>query len=153
MGILDMWREERGTVLRKEYEDTMARMRDANPAAKAAFLNNIHQTIDHIIGFYSSSPVAGRKAFLEKMRKAALDMWRRGDWPSALGLAISCLNAECRFVAGGDAAYVKLQTDRIIKEASEAACKAECSGKVEALDESCDAKQIAVPTPGAPSMR
>jgi hypothetical protein len=121
VGILDMRREARGAVLRMEYEDTMARMRDANPTAKAAFLNNVHQTIDHVIGFYSSASVAGRKAFLEKMRKASLEMWRSGNRPSALGLAISCLNAESRFVPGDDAAYVKLQTDRIIKEASEAA--------------------------------
>lgn len=121
MGILDLWREARGVVLRKEYEDTMARIRDANPTARAAFLNNVHQTTDHAIGIYSSASVAGRKAFLKKMHEACLEMWRRGDWPSALGLAISCLNAESRFVPGDDAAYVKIETDRIIKEANEAA--------------------------------
>jgi hypothetical protein len=121
VGILDMWREARGAVLRKEYEDIMARMRDANPAAKSAFLNNVHQSIDHTIGFYSSASVPGRKAFLKKMRKTSLEMWCKGDWPSALGLGISCLNAESRFVPGDDAAYVKLETDRIIKEASDAA--------------------------------
>jgi hypothetical protein len=121
VGILDMWREARGAVLRKEYEDVMARMRDANPPAKAAFLNNVHQTIDHVIGFYSSASVPGRKAFLKKMRKASLKMWHSGDRPSALGLGISCLNAESRFVPGDDASYVKLETGRIIKEAAEAA--------------------------------
>src|ERR1035437_1172517 len=121
VGILDMWREAHGAVLRKEYEDVMARMRDANPPAKAAFLNNVHQTIDHVIGFYSSASVPGRKAFLKKMREASLKMWNSGDWPSALGLGISCLNTESRFVSGDDASYVKLETDRIIKEAAEAA--------------------------------
>lgn len=119
MDILDMSREARGAVLRKEYEDVMARMRDANPAARSAFLNHVHQTIDRVIGFYSSASVTRRKAFLEKMRKAFLEMWNRGDRPSALGLVISCLNAESRFVLGDDAAYVKLKTDRIVKEASE----------------------------------
>ena len=96
-------------------------MGDANHAARAAFLNNIHETIDHVIGFYSSASVPGRKAFLKKMRKASLEMWKSGDWPSALGLGISCLNAESRFVPGEDAAYVKLETDRLIKKAGEAA--------------------------------
>jgi uncharacterized protein YdcH (DUF465 family) len=115
-----MWREARGAVLRQEYEDIMSRMRGANPAARAAFLNHIHETIDHVIGFYSSASVPGRKAFLEKMRKTSLKMWKSGDWPPALGLGISCLNAESRFVLGEDAAYVKLETNRIIKEAGEA---------------------------------
>jgi hypothetical protein len=118
VGILDMWREARGAVLRKEYEDIMTRMRDANPAARAAFLNSIHQTIDHVIGFYSSASVSGRKAFLGKMRRESFRMWKSGDWPSALGLGISCLNAQSRVVPGEGAAYVKLETDRIIKAAS-----------------------------------
>jgi hypothetical protein len=44
-------------------------------------------------------------------------MWNSGDWPSALGVGISCLNAESRFLPGADASYVKQGTDRIIKEA------------------------------------
>jgi len=119
VGIPDMWHEGRGAILRKEYEDVMARMRDANPAARSAFLNHVHQTIDHVIGFYASASVTRRKAFLEKRRKISLEMWNRGDRPSALGLGISCLNAESRFIPGEDAAYVKLETDRIVKEASE----------------------------------
>jgi hypothetical protein len=114
-------REARGAVLRREYEDVMARIRDAEPSAKAAFLNKVHHTIDHVIGFYSFATVLGRKAFLRKMRKASLELWRGGDWPSALGLGISCLNAESRFVLGEDASYVKSQTDRVIKEAAQAA--------------------------------
>ena len=79
MGIIDKWHEARGAILRKEFADVMARMRDANPAARSAFLNNVHQTIDRVIGFYSSASVPGRKAFLQKMRKASLrsmEQWR-----------------------------------------------------------------------------
>jgi len=118
VGILQMWREARGGVLRREYEDAMARMCDANPAARSAFLNNIHQTI-YVIEFYSSASKSERKAFLKEMRKAGIDMWNSGDWPSALGLGISCLNAQCRFVPGDDAVYVKLETDRLINEAAQ----------------------------------
>ena len=116
---MDKWHEARGAILRREFEDVMARMRRANPAARSAFLNNVHQTIDRVIGFYSAASVPGRKAFLEKMRKASLNNWNSGDWPSALGLGISCLNAESRFIPGEDAVYVKRETDRIVKEASE----------------------------------
>jgi hypothetical protein len=119
VGILDMWREARGAVLRKEYEDTMARMRDANAPAKAAFLNNIHQTIDHVVDTYSSASKVERKAFLAQARKSCLEMWNSGDWPSSLGLAVSCLHAESRFVPGDDAAYVRRETSRLIKEADE----------------------------------
>ncbi len=121
VGILDLWREARGAVLRKEYEDIMERLCGASPSARTAFLNHVHQTIDHVIGFYSSASVPCRKAFLEKMRKSSLQLWKSGEWPVALGIGISCLNAQSRFVPGTDAAYVKAETDRIIKEASDAA--------------------------------
>lgn len=117
MGILSMWREARGAVLRKEYEDAMARMQDANSSARAAFLNNVDQTIDEIVGLYSAASKSEREVFLKATRKAALAMWNSGDWPSALGVGISCLNAESRFLPGADASYVKQGTDRIIKEA------------------------------------
>jgi hypothetical protein len=119
VSIMNKRHQARGGILRKEFEDVMARVRGASPAARSAFLINVHQTIDHVIGFYSSASVPGRKAFLEKMRKASLEKWTRGDWPSALGLGISCLNAESRFIPGEDAAHVKLETDRIVKQASE----------------------------------
>jgi hypothetical protein len=122
--MLDRWREAGGAILRQEYEDIMARMRDANESAKSAFLNIIHQTIDHVIGYYFSASVPRRKTFLEKMRKTSLKMWKRGDWPSALGLGISCLNAQSRLVPGDDAAYVKRGTDLLIQEASENAAVA-----------------------------
>ena len=125
MAIIDMPREARGADLRKEYEDVMARMRGANPPARAAFLSNVHQTIDHMIGFYSSASVPCRKAYLRKMRKACRKMWANGDWPSALGLGISCLNVESRFILGDDATYVKIKTDCIIKEAADASRHAE----------------------------
>ena len=119
MGILDMWREARGSVMRKEYEDAMARMQGANAPARSAFLNNIHQTIGEMITAYASTSKSERKTLVKDLRKAMLEMWNSGDWPSALGLGISCLNAESRLVPGDDAAYVRLETDKLIKEAEE----------------------------------
>jgi hypothetical protein len=111
--------EARGGVLRMEYEDAMARMRDANDTARSAFLNNIHQTIEHVVDVYSAASESERKAFLNDARTSALEMWNSGDWPSSLGLVISCLNAESRFTSGADAFYVKLATDELIKEAAQ----------------------------------
>ena len=120
MGLVDRSHEARGAVLRKEYEDIVARMREADRPARAAFLSTIHQTIDRMLGFYASSSVQSRAAYLTKMRKASRKKWTQGDWPSALGLGISCLNVESRFVSGDDASYVKSATDRIVKEAADA---------------------------------
>lgn len=117
MGIFDMWREARGGVMRKEFEDTMKWMEGANPSARSAFLYNIVQTIDEVLAAYTPATAAERKALLKQMKDASLEMWKSGDWPSALGLAISCLNVESRFVPGDDALYVKQVTDRIIQEA------------------------------------
>gem|GEM_PF-4769493 len=114
-----MWRAARGTVMRKEYNDLIARLEGANSHARSAFLNNIHQTITEVTEAYSAASGPDRKAFLKEMTKAAREMWNAGDWPSALGLGVSCLNAESSFVPGDDAAYVKRETDRLIKEAAE----------------------------------
>lgn len=121
VGILDVQREARGGVLRREYEDTMARMRDADAAARSAFLNNIHQTIEHVVTVYSAASESEREALLEDARTSALEIWKSGNWASSLGLVISCLNAESRFTPGADAFYVKLATDQLIKEAAQEA--------------------------------
>ena len=118
MGILNLWREARGSVLRKEYEDLMARVNGANQSAKSAFLNNVEQTKDTVGEAYAAASKAERKSILKEMRDAMREMWAGGDWPSALGLGISCLHAESLFTPGEDAAYVKLETGRLIQEAS-----------------------------------
>jgi hypothetical protein len=46
MGLLDMWGQARGAVMRKEYENILARMEDANAPAWRAFLNNVVRGID-----------------------------------------------------------------------------------------------------------
>jgi hypothetical protein len=107
----------RGQILRTEYEDVMARMRDADPRDQSAFLDHIQQTIDPIIGRYSSASLSGRKLFLEGLRKSSMQMWKNGDWARSLGLAISCLNAESRVTTGEDAEYVRTATGRLIREA------------------------------------
>ena len=120
MSILSMWREARGAVMRKEYEDAMARMRGANQYALRGFHNNVNQTASYIVETYTSASPSDRKRLLKEARKQGDEMWRSGSWPEALGLAITCLNAESRFVPGDDAAFVRRETDRLIKEAEDA---------------------------------
>ncbi len=121
MGLLESWRKARGAVLRRDYEDAMARMSGANSSARAAFLNNLHQTVTEVVAHYSGASPAERKAFLRDARKQAIQMWSEGGWPSSLGFGIACLSAESRFVPGDDAAFVRRETDLLIREAEEAA--------------------------------
>jgi hypothetical protein len=120
VGIVDMWRQARGAVMRKELDDIKARMLCANDVQESAFLTKVAQTIDAVIGAYASAPVSDRRALLKAMVAQTRVMWASGDWPSALGFSISCLNAESQFVPGDDAAYVKRDTDGIIRNAKDA---------------------------------
>jgi hypothetical protein len=112
-----MWRQARGNVMRKEFEDVMIRIRGANEPAMHAFFNNVDQTIEALRGAYGPAPAADRKTLLREARKSASTMWDGGDWPSSLGLAISCLNVESKYVPGEDAAYVHRETEKIIRDA------------------------------------
>ena len=125
MSILDRWREARGNVMRKEFEDVIMRMRSANESAKSAYLNNVDQTIEALKEEYGPASASDRKTLLKNCKKSANQMWASGDWPSALGPGISCLNIESEYVPGEDAAYVKAQTDKIIAEAA-AVCFYQC---------------------------
>lgn len=117
MGIFDMWREARGNVMRKELADLLARMSKANDPALSAFYNNVEQTIEPLREAYRPASASERKTLLKQCRKSAEEMWGSGNWPSALGLGVSALNIEAEFVPGKDAAYVKSETDKIIRQA------------------------------------
>ena len=117
MGILIRWREARGIQMREMYNDAIARMRDANLLASPAFLNHVNHTIQELAARYEPASKSKRKTLLRLARKNAAAVWNKGDLPSAISLAIACLNAESHFVPGDDAAYVRLETDRLIREA------------------------------------
>ncbi len=118
MGLFDMWREARGNVLRKQFDDAMMRLKGANEPAMSAFFSNVEATIEGLRELYRTASDSERKAILKHCRKSMNQMWNRGDWPSSLGLGISCLNVESEHVPGDDAAYVKRETDKIIGEAA-----------------------------------
>ena len=108
-------REARGGVMRKEFEDTMARIGAAN---RWAVYNNVQQMIGPLREAYGPAPTHRREALQEECRKSGTEMWNSGDYASALGLCISCLNIESEYLPGKDAAYVKTETDKIIEQAA-----------------------------------
>src|SRR6266849_1460108 len=112
MGILTRWREGRGTQMREEYKDAIARMRKANLTASSVFLDHVNRTIQELAALYEPASKSRRKTLLRLTRKNAATVWDNGDLPSAISLTIACLSAESRFVPGDDAAYVRLETER-----------------------------------------
>ena len=111
----DLFEEARGGVLRKELEDMRARIGVAN---RWAVYKHVQQMIGSLREAYGPASKHRREALLEECRKSGAEMWRSGDWPSALGLCISCLNIESEYLPGKDAAYVKTETDEIIEQAA-----------------------------------
>ena len=111
----DLFEAARGGVMRKEFEDAMARIGAAN---RWAVYNIVQQTIGPLREAYGPAWLYGRETLLEECRKSGTEMWNSGDWPSALGLCISCLNIESEYLPGEDAAYVKTETDKIIEQAA-----------------------------------
>ena len=101
--------------MRKEFEDTIARIGAAN---RWAVYKIVQQTIGPFREAYGSASTHGRETLLEECRKSGTEMWNSGDYASALGLCISCLNIESEYLPGKDAAYVKTETDRIIEQAA-----------------------------------
>ena len=97
----DLFEEARGGVMRKEFEDAMARIGAAN---RWAVYNIVQQTIGPLREAYGAASAHRREAILEECRKSATEMWNSGDWPPALGLCISCLNIESESLPGKDAA-------------------------------------------------
>ena len=98
MGVLRMWREARGRVMRAEFEDLIVRIRGANGSAMSTFYNEVDQTIDDLRRDYGQASARERKAMLKDCRKGANQMHDTGYWPSALGLGISVLNVESEHV-------------------------------------------------------
>jgi hypothetical protein len=119
MGLLSMWREARGDVMRQMCDDIFTRIQSADEPALRAFYNNVVRTIEPLREAYRPASSRDRKAILAHCRKSANEMWARGDWPSALGLGITALNVESEFVPGKDAAYVRTETEKVIVKASE----------------------------------
>jgi len=90
MGIWNVWRETRATVMRKEFEDAIAKTPGVSTPARFAFLNHVTQTHGAMLKLYSAATPSERRAILRCAKKAAMSMWRQGAWP-AIGLEVASL--------------------------------------------------------------
>ena len=111
----DLFEAARGGIMRKELEDTMARISVAN---RWAVYKNVQQIIGPLREAYGPASPHRRESLLAECRKSGTEMWNSGDYASGLGLCISCLNIESEYLPGNDAAYVKRETDKIIEQAA-----------------------------------
>jgi hypothetical protein len=110
--------EARGTVLRRQYDDLMRRIDAADTPARSACLNFISSTFNSVGDAYELASSADRERMLKAVLELSRKLWNEGNRPQALALGVIMLNIESRFVAGDDAAFVKAETDALIKEAS-----------------------------------
>jgi hypothetical protein len=116
MRMPQAWRDARGKTLENELSDLVARINRMNTRAKSRCLDSIWATHAHLKAAYDSKSIAERKAFLQRLKLNAYQLWKRGDRPSAIGLGIVVLNLESRYVP--DAANVLRQTEAIIVAAA-----------------------------------
>jgi len=110
--------EARGTVLRRQYDDLRLRIDAADMPARSACFNYISSTFNSISDAYELASSADRERMLKAILEFTLKLWTDGNRPQALALGVIVLNIESRFVGGDDAAFVRAETDALIKEAS-----------------------------------
>ena len=108
-----------GDVLRAQYDDLKRRIDAADVMSKLACFNHIRSTFDPVSEGYALASSADRKRILEEIRKVSRQLWDAGNLPHALALGVILLNVESRFAPGNVAAFVKAETDALIKQAVE----------------------------------
>jgi hypothetical protein len=110
--------EARGKVMRRELDDIAARIEHAGAYARLAFLKRIARSIGPVRKKYLAASDDDRVDILKVLKKFAKESWKKGDWPSALGLAVVSLNVESQFVPGPDASFVKAETALFVLKAA-----------------------------------
>jgi hypothetical protein len=110
--------EDRGTVLRRQYDDLRRRIDAADESARAACLNYIRSTFNTISDAYELASSSDRGRMLKAVLEVTRKLWEEGNRPQVLALGVIMLNIESRYVAGDEAAFVKAETDALIEEAS-----------------------------------
>jgi hypothetical protein len=118
MKIPSLWsREERGTLLRREYDDLKRRIDTADAMSRSACFGQIRSTVGSVREGYALASSADRDRILREVREVSRQLWNAGNRPQALALGIIMLNIESQFAPGDDAAFVKAATDALIREA------------------------------------
>jgi hypothetical protein len=121
MGLLTMWREARGRVLRAEYDDAVGRKRNGNggyptPEARRAFSNELRHVHENVQPRYDAASPRDRRRMKYEAKVGVRNLWRQGFWPQALGASVAMMNLESRHLPGADALYVRTATDLLLKE-------------------------------------
>jgi hypothetical protein len=141
-GVLNLWQEARGKVLRTRYDGIMSRMDTADPIAKSACLGVLRSNFEFLSGRYAKGSSADRKQVLEHASKIMNQLSDEGDWPRALGLTIIMFNLQARDLPGDDAAVVKAATDALIKEANDPLKKGGLKGDIEGASPAEDGMRL-----------
>lgn len=110
--------ESRGAVLRRQYDDLRRRIDAADVSVRSVCLSYISATFDSINDAYELASSADRERMLKAVMDVSRKLWQEGNRPQVLALGVIVLNIESRFVEGDDAAFVKAETDALIKQAS-----------------------------------
>lgn len=110
--------EARGAVLRRQYDDLRRRLDAADLSARSVCFNYIRATFGSISDAYELASSADRERMLKAVLEVSRKLWDEGNRPQALALGVIMLNIESRFLAGGDATFVKAETEALIKQAS-----------------------------------
>jgi len=118
MKIPSLWsRDERGDLLRREYDDLKRRIDAADAMSRSACFSQMRSTVASVREGYALASSADRERILREVREVSRQLWNAGNRPQALALGIIMLNIESQFLPGDDASFVKAATDALIREA------------------------------------
>jgi hypothetical protein len=116
MGMLDLWREAHGKVLRKRWDGLMRQVERIDDRGRGACLEYIQSRFDPLNVRYTNSSGADRKRIFQHAAKVSQQLAGAGNWPSALGLHIMMMNLTVRDLPGADARFIKLASEALIAE-------------------------------------
>lgn len=118
MKIPSLWnREERGNLLREQYDDLKRRIDAADVMSKSACFSHIRSTFGPVSEGYALASSADRERILKEIWEVSRQLWNAGNRPQALALGIILLNIEGQLAPGDAAAFVKAATDALIEQA------------------------------------
>jgi hypothetical protein len=114
MGMVNLWREARGKVLRKRWDQLMQQVERIDDGTWAACSDYIRSGFDSLNKQHSDASGAERKRISKRADKLSQQLVGAGDLPSALGLRIMTMNFAVRDLPGHDAFFVKLASSVMI---------------------------------------
>ena len=114
MGMLNLWREAQGKVLRNRCDRLMQQIERIDDRTWAACSDYIRSSFDPLNKLYSDASSAERNRILQRTAKVSQQLAGAGNLPSALGSRIMIMSLMVRDLPGPDAFFVKLASDALI---------------------------------------